>query len=49
LSLQADADHRQGKELDKTHLMSAMDGLNRRYGRGTLMMASAGLAEENRI
>ncbi|WP_180124896.1 Y-family DNA polymerase [Rhodoferax sp. BLA1] len=49
LDLQDDADHHQGQDCDKTQLMSAMDGLNRRYGRGTLKMASAGLAGDKRI
>jgi DNA polymerase V len=44
-----DADQRQSEYIDKTQLMSAMDGLNRRYGRGTLKMASAGLAGDKRI
>ena len=30
-------------------LMAALDGLNQRYGRGTVQMASAGLAGERRI
>lgn len=49
LDLQTDAIHHQSQEVDKTQLMSAMDGLNRRYGRGTLKMASAGLAGDKRI
>ncbi|MCB8748914.1 DUF4113 domain-containing protein [Rhodoferax sp. U2-2l] len=49
LDLQTDANHHQNQEVDKTQLMSAMDGLNRRYGRGTLKMASAGLAGDKRI
>ena len=49
LDLQADGDQRSGQDMDKTDLMSAMDGLNRRYGRGTLKMASAGLAGDKRI
>ncbi|OQW86050.1 MAG: DNA polymerase V subunit UmuC [Rhodoferax ferrireducens] len=44
-----DADHGQAHYVDKTQLMSAMDGLNRRYGRGTLKLASAGLAGDKRI
>ena len=44
-------DHQQG-ELDleddriedRTKLMGALDSLNQRYGRGTVHMASAGLA-----
>jgi DNA polymerase V len=34
---------------DKGRLMTAMDGLNQRYGRGTLKMASAGLAGDRRV
>jgi DNA polymerase V len=41
--------HRQVQDVDKTQLMSAMDGLNRRFGRGTLKMASSGLAGDKRI
>ena len=33
---------------DRSRLMSALDGINDRYGRGTLMMASAGLAGDRR-
>ena len=33
---------------DSARLMSALDGLNLRYGRGTLLMASAGLAGQQR-
>jgi DNA polymerase V len=36
------------KAQDRGKLMSALDGLNHRYGRGTLLMASAGLAGERR-
>jgi DNA polymerase V len=34
---------------DRSRLMSALDGINDRYGRGTLLMASAGLAGDNRV
>jgi DNA polymerase V len=34
---------------DRSRLMSALDGLNDRYGRGTLLMASAGLAGDKRL
>ncbi len=34
---------------DKVRLMTALDGINQRYGRGTLKMASAGLAGDRRI
>lgn len=33
---------------DTGRLMSALDGLNQRYGRGTVLMASAGLTGDNR-
>lgn len=33
---------------DRSRLMSALDGINDRYGRGTLLMASAGLAGDKR-
>ena len=49
-------DHQQG-ELDleddriedRTKLMGALDSLNQRYGRGTVQMASAGLAGNRRV
>ena len=34
---------------DRGKLMSALDGLNLRYGRGTVLMASAGLAGAARL
>ena len=34
---------------DRSRLMSALDGLNERYGRGTVLMASAGLAGNRRV
>jgi DNA polymerase V len=34
---------------DRSQLMSALDGINDRYGRGTLLMASAGLAGDKRV
>jgi len=34
--------------IDRGRLMSTLDGLNQRYGRGTMLMASAGLAGDNR-
>ncbi len=34
---------------DKVRLMSALDTINKRYGRGTMKMASAGLAGERRV
>jgi DNA polymerase V len=33
---------------DRSALMSTLDGINRRYGRGTVLMASAGLAGDAR-
>ena len=33
---------------DRGRLMTTLDGLNLRYGRGTVLMASAGLAGERR-
>jgi DNA polymerase V len=34
---------------DRIRLMSALDGINHRYGRGTMKMASAGLDGERRV
>jgi DNA polymerase V len=34
---------------DRSQLMSALDGINDRYGRGTVLMASAGLAGDKRL
>ena len=34
---------------DRGRLMSTLDGLNHRYGRGTVLMASAGLAGDKRL
>jgi len=34
---------------DRGRLMSTLDGLNQRYGRGTVLMASAGLAGPRRV
>ena len=34
---------------DKTRLMSALDAINQRYGKGTMKMASAGLAGDRRV
>ena len=33
---------------DHTRLMSTLDGLNQRFGKGTVMMSSAGLGGERR-
>lgn len=35
-------------QADRSRLMVVLDGVNRRYGRGALMMASAGLAGDGR-
>lgn len=42
LDLESDASE------DRTRLMTTMDGLNRRYGKGTLHIASAGIADHTR-
>ena len=34
---------------DHSKLMTTLDGLNQRFGRGTVLMASAGLARERRV
>ena len=34
---------------DSGQLMTALDNLNERYGRGTVLMASAGLAGARRV
>jgi DNA polymerase V len=34
---------------DKARLMSAFDAINKRYGRGTMKMASAGLDGDRRV
>jgi DNA polymerase V len=34
---------------DKARLMSALDAINKRYGRGTMKMASAGLDGDRRV
>lgn len=55
LALQPDTLRQQELDLegddaqDRRHLMSALDSVNRRYGRGTLKMASAGLASSLRV
>nr|WP_315240881.1 Y-family DNA polymerase [uncultured Albidiferax sp.] len=43
LALEDDAE-----EPDRSRLMTALDTLNQRYGRGTVLMASAGLAGDRR-
>jgi DNA polymerase V len=42
--LQAELDLQRDEAPNRSGLMTAMDELNRRYGRGTVQMASAGLA-----
>ncbi|WP_210546749.1 Y-family DNA polymerase [Rhodoferax sp. PAMC 29310] len=37
------------EEEDRGRLMTTLDGLNLRYGRGTVLLASAGLASDNRV
>jgi DNA polymerase V len=37
-----------GRAADKGELMGALDQLNRRYGRGTVLLASTGLAGERK-
>ena len=55
LDLQSDAvgqrelDLEGDDEGDRGQLMAALDGINRRYGKGTMKMASAGLAGDRRI
>ena len=55
LDLQSDAVQQGELDLeaddakDRSELMSALDGINDRYGRGTLLMASAGLAGDKRV
>lgn len=41
--MQTDLDLGDDTEVDRSHLMSVLDGVNRRYGRGTVMLASSGL------
>ena len=47
--LQTELDLKRDEEPDRNRLMSAMDDLNQRYGRGTVQMASAGLAGDRRV
>ena len=46
--LQAELDLQRDEGLERSRLMSAMDDINQRYGRGTVQMASAGLAGDRR-
>ena len=55
MDLQSDADFQQELDLeddtpaDNTQLMTAMDAINQRYGKGTMKIASAGLAGNQRV
>ena len=55
LELQSDSVQQQELALEdddaveRGHLMETLDGLNLRYGRGTVAMASAGLAGDRRV
>ena len=46
---QGELDLQDASGADKGRLMTAMDELNLRYGRGTVVVASAGLAGEQRV
>lgn len=48
LRQQGELDLQDDDEPDRTRLMTALDGLNHRYGRGTVLLASAGLAGDGR-
>ena len=41
-------DEEPGERRDKGRLMGALDGLNRRYGRGTVLLGSSGLEGDRR-
>ena len=45
---QGELDLEGDKTPDKIRLMSTLDGLNQRFGKGTVLMASAGLTGERR-
>jgi len=45
---QAELDLEDDQAEDRTRLMGALDALNQRFGRGTVLMASAGLAGDKR-
>jgi DNA polymerase V len=45
---QAELDLAEDQTEDRTRLMGALDALNQRFGRGTVLMASAGLAGDKR-
>lgn len=46
---QCELDLEADEGADRGKLMTSLDGLNQRYGRGTLLMASAGLAGNRRV
>jgi DNA polymerase V len=46
---QGELDLQDDDAKDRGKLMSTLDGLNHRYGRGTVLMASAGLAGDKRL
>ena len=45
---QGELDFESDEVPDRGALMTALDGINRKYGRGTVLMASAGLAGDAR-
>ena len=45
---QHELDFEEDETPDRSALMTALDGINRRYGRGTVLIASAGLAGDAR-
>jgi len=47
--LQGELDLESDQHKDMGKLMVALDGLNRRFGRGTVKMASAGAGEDDRV
>ena len=46
--LQTELDLQRDEATDRRGLMTAMDNLNQRYGRGTVQLASAGLLGDRR-
>ena len=48
LDLQGPSPFADEKETSRARLMQTLDGINRRYGRGTVQLASAGLEGQNR-
>ena len=45
---QKELDLEDDDEADRGQLMTALDGINRRFGKGTMKLASAGLAGDRR-